>query len=84
MRSSAFCSVAPQHPNLTIMHGGKDSVVPLQQSESFARALKQCGVENTLRVLPCAGHGGPEFEQQEILNLIGSFFDGHLRPNARR
>ena len=38
-----------------IMHGDKDKLVPLSQSEVFTAALKKAGVEVTLQTLPGAG-----------------------------
>lgn len=41
-----------------LVHGEKDDIVPLAQSEVMSRKLKENGVADTLIVLPGAGHGG--------------------------
>ena len=41
-----------------LVHGEKDDIVPLAQSEVLSRKLKENGVADTLIVLPGAGHGG--------------------------
>jgi acetyl esterase/lipase len=44
-----------------IMHGDKDNLVPISQSEELAAALKKAGVEVTFQVVKGNGHGGPDF-----------------------
>jgi acetyl esterase/lipase len=62
-----------------IMHGDKDNLVPISQSEELAEALKKAGVEVTFQTLPGAGHGGSAFTNPENRKLIGDFFNKHLR-----
>lgn len=64
-----------------MVHGDKDPIVPLQQSEIFHEALTKAGVESSLKVVPGAGHGGPAFASPENLKLMGDFLDKHLRPS---
>ncbi len=64
-----------------IMHGDKDNVVPLTQSEVLAEALKKAGVEVTLVVVKGNGHGGPGFNSPENRKLIEDFFAKHLGKN---
>jgi acetyl esterase/lipase len=66
-----------------IMHGDKDRVVPYQQSEELAAALKKAGAPVTLKKIEGAGHGGPEFAQPENRRLIADFFDRHLKKLAK-
>ena len=56
-----------------IMHGDKDAIVPLRQSELLAEALKKAGVEVKLQVVKGNGHGGPGFTSPENLRLIEAF-----------
>ena len=67
-----------------IMHGDKDNIVPLRQSEIFAAALKKAGVEVTLQVVKGNGHGGPGFLTPESRKLIETFFAKHFRRRAKR
>lgn len=44
-------------PPTLLFHGAKDTHVPVQQSESMARALKAAGVDVELVIKPNEGHG---------------------------
>jgi len=59
-----------------LMHGGADTLVPLEQSEIFYEALKKAGVEAHLEIIPNKGHGiiAPPAVAQEIYQ----FFQAHL------
>ena len=61
------------------MHGDKDNIVPLGQSEVLAEALKKAGVEVKLQIVEGNGHGGPGFTSPENRKLIEDFFAKHLR-----
>ena len=60
-----------------IMHGDKDPLVPLQQSESFAAALEKAGVPTVLKVYPGQGHGGPRFNDDAARKLMVEFVEKH-------
>ena len=62
-----------------IMHGDKDNLVPIGQSEELAAALKKAGAEVVFQVVKGNGHGGPDFLNPENRKLILDFFDKHLR-----
>lgn len=62
-----------------IMHGDKDTTVPLQQSQALHKALQAAGAESTLKVIPGAGHG---FGGADIALAVAAFFDKHLNPAA--
>jgi acetyl esterase/lipase len=60
-----------------LLHGEKDKLVPVEQSELFYDALKKAGVEAHLVIVPDKGHGiiaPPDAAQQ-----IYKFFDEHLK-----
>jgi acetyl esterase/lipase len=60
-----------------LLHGEKDKLVPVEQSEIFYDALKKAGVEAHLVIVPDKGHGiiaPPDAAQQ-----IYKFFDEHLK-----
>lgn len=61
-----------------IVHGDKDTLVPLSQSELLNEALKKAGVESTLKVVPGAGHGTGVFTP-ELAKEYAAFFDKHLK-----
>jgi acetyl esterase/lipase len=64
-----------------IMHGDKDTLVPLAQSQILADALQAAGVECHLEVLAGAGHGNG-FAKPQVLKMVADFFDKHLNPSA--
>lgn len=67
-----------------IIHGDKDPLVPLEQSQKFAEALRKVGVEVQLVIIKGMGHGPTTPEQRsEFMKAIGQaaeFFDKHLKP----
>ena len=65
-----------------IVHGDKDPLVKLQQSEVLHAALIKAGAETTLHVVPGGGHGGPQFNSPETRGAIEQFFDKHLKNSA--
>jgi len=68
-----------------ILHGEKDTLVPLSQSKILYDRLVAAGVPATLTIVENAGHGfapaggtiGPS--RTEITNMIADFFDKHLK-----
>jgi acetyl esterase/lipase len=68
-------------PPFLIMHGTRDQLVPTQQSEHFAAALKPVLGDNKviLHLLEGAKHGGPEFETAENLARVFTFLDQYLK-----
>ncbi len=62
-----------------IVHGGKDPLVPLDESRRFDAALRAAGVESRLHVIEGAGHGGPGFRTADVLDEMRAFFDRHVR-----
>jgi acetyl esterase/lipase len=78
-------AVSPVHyvskdcPPVLILHGTYDSLVPFAQSEEFAAALKDKGVEVWLQKIPGAGHGAPGFNHPALGRLVQNFFDKLLK-----
>ena len=91
-KASPITYVGKDAAPFLIMHGDKDDLVPLAQSEVLAEALKKAGVEVKLQVVKGSGHGGPAFISPESRKLIEDFFAKHLgkktvtsqRPKSRR
>lgn len=72
--------VAKGDPPFLILHGDKDDLVPVSQSQSFYDVLKAAGNDATLKIIPGAGHGGREFFSLENILLIDGFFERTLKP----
>ncbi|MBI4979580.1 MAG: alpha/beta hydrolase [Spirochaetes bacterium] len=57
-------------PPMLIIHGGKDTTVPLEQARTFADALTQAGNQVTFRIAPEAGHSLPADANSESLQFF--------------
>ena len=49
------------------------------ESEILEAALSKAKVDVTMKVIPGAGHGGPQFRTPEIQKLVEDFFAKHLK-----
>jgi acetyl esterase/lipase len=78
-RANPITYVTSDDPPFLFMHGDKDRLVPHQQSELLATALKKAGVEVTFHTVKGAGHG---FGGPDIMRMVGEFFDKHLKKTA--
>jgi dienelactone hydrolase len=70
-----------------IVHGSADCPVPIAQSTSLKLALDAAGVPATLLTVDGAGHGGPAFQSDTVLQAVDAFLDGYLMtatPTRRR
>jgi len=70
---------ASSAPTLLI-HGDADSLVPIQQSRVFQKAMKEAGAPCRLRVKPGQGHGWPAMD--EDLKEAFAWFDHYLIKDA--
>jgi acetyl esterase/lipase len=68
--------VSKSAPPFLIMHGDRDPLVPLEQSELLAAALKRAGVPVTMKVVAGRGHG---FSGPDIDAAVDEFLDRHLK-----
>jgi acetyl esterase/lipase len=72
---------ATSAPSL-IIHGDKDTLVPIQQAEVMVASLKKAGVAAELVVKPGAGHGWQGMDRD--LKTLADWFDKHLLNKAKR
>ena len=70
-------------PPILIVHGTKDRVVPLSQSEYLAEKLEAAGVDHRLEIIEGAGHGGRAFRTKERREELVAFFTKHLTPEPK-
>ena len=75
--ASPITYVSRDDPPFLILHGTEDPLVPFNQSERLAEALKAAGVPCTFVKVVEAGHGG--FRSPEVGRRIRQFLDKHLR-----
>lgn len=64
-------------PPVLLIHGDADTLVPVQQSQSFARKCEEVKTPVKLIVRPGKGHGWPDMAPDP--KEIGDFFDQHLK-----
>ncbi len=78
--ASPISYVNKNSPPTLFIHGDKDEVTPLQQSEVMLAKLREAGVEAKLVVHKDGGHPWPDFWQVDGLQFA-DWFDKHLSPN---
>ncbi len=78
--ASAAWHVTSDDPPLLAIHGTKDPRVRPNQSQRLCDAYRELKLENTLHPVEGAGHGGPEFESQDVQTAVTSFLDRHFKP----
>lgn len=76
MLASPASHVSKDDCPFLIMHGDKDMIVPLSQSQELYDKLKSAGIYVKLHVVKDAGHG---FKGTEIDKIVDEFFDKHLK-----
>lgn len=81
--SPVYFANADSAPFLMI-HGDRDPVVPLAQSQMLHEALLKVGAKSDLLTIPGAAHGGKEFHAIENMGQVIAFFDRYLAdpPNT--
>ncbi len=80
-RANPITYITPDDPPFLIMHGERDDIVPLNQSQLLHEALKKAGVDVTFHLVKGAGHG---FDGPKLDRMVADFFAEHLKsPDAR-
>ena len=79
-KGSPITFVSKDSSPMLLMHGDRDPLVPLQQSQDFQAALEKAGASVTLKVYPGQGHGGPSFINDEAKKLMFDFVTKHTTP----
>jgi acetyl esterase/lipase len=79
VEASPVTHATDDDPPFLILHGDRDWLVPLRQSERLEKALSGAGVEARLHVVRGAGHG---FSGPEIEAMVAEFLDRHLKEDA--
>ncbi len=69
--------VTQDDPPTLIIHGDKDAMVPIQQSELIIAKLKEAGVPCQLVVKPGEGHGWKNWHDD--MRTIADWFDKYLK-----
>jgi acetyl esterase/lipase len=78
--ASPVTHVAKNAPPFLIVHGDKDTLVPLEQAKILHEALKKAGVPATLHIAEGQGHGlgGPD-----VNRAVQEFFDKQFKVTSK-
>jgi acetyl esterase/lipase len=79
---SPISHVSRDDPPTLIIHGDKDSLVPLQQSERMVARLKEAGVQSNLIVKKDCGHGWLTILRDT--ETLADWFDRYLKTEPRK
>ena len=74
--ASPISYVSKDDPPFFIIHGTKDNVVPISQSERLQAELEKAGVKSLFVPVTDGGHGN--FKNGEVGARMRSFFEKHL------
>lgn len=74
--ASPAAHVTKDDPPILVVHGTKDSTVPISQAELFHEKLADAGVDVTFIQIEGGGHG---IGGKEITDRVSAFFEKHLR-----
>jgi acetyl esterase/lipase len=70
---------------MMIVHGTADETVPLSQSETLVKALKEAGAAPEFIVIPDAPHTFDlQPKQMDLRPAVLAFLDKHLKPEAAK
>ncbi len=86
-QASPLLHVTPQCPPFLLVHGDKDDVVPIAQSERMEAALRKAGVSVEFVRVHGGGHGmiapfgrpRAEPDVETLYKKVAAFFDQHLK-----
>lgn len=78
---SPVTHITPDDPPTLLIHGDKDELVPLQQSEWFLEKYKQAGIPCELIVKKGAAHGWLTIQFDII--TVADWFDKHLAKKGK-
>ena len=72
-RASAIAYIDENTPPFFVLHGTKDQLVPISQSDKIYEVLQNRGVDVIYLQVEGAGHGDPMFYQDAICERIIKF-----------
>jgi acetyl esterase/lipase len=84
-RANPITYISKADPPCFIVHGDKDFVVPLNQSELLHAALKKTGVPSTLYVVKGGNHGFSKSKEpkEKIVERVMDFFDSQFKKEGK-
>ncbi len=82
-RANPITYVSADDPPFLILHGDRDPLVPVGQSEIFFESLRKAGVNATFHKIVGAGHGGPQFNSPVARAMVLAFLDQHFKQSSK-
>ena len=80
-QASAVSHLTKDDPPFLILHGTKDTTVPLEQSQLLQTALEKEKMPSELLIIEGAPHSFHlQPSQQDLRPAVIGFFDRHLKP----
>ena len=76
--ASPVFHVDPRDPPLFLLHGDQDPQMPINQAHELHGAYKKAGCDVRFEVVHGAGHGGPQFYDEERRRLVQQFLAQHF------
>lgn len=83
-KASPVTYISKNTPPFLIIHGDSDPTVPFQQSIELDSLLRLNNRVSELHIIKGMKHGGPEFETDEVRNLIINFFKNNLIDHEKK
>lgn len=77
--ASPFYQANKKTVSFLIMHGDRDTLVPVEQSKMLHEKLKAAGTDSTLLILEGQGHGFSE--ETQAFKQVKEFFERTLKPS---
>ncbi len=79
-KANPISYIKPGMPPFLIIHGDKDKIVPVGQSQILHEALVASEVESELLIVEGAGHGSMKaYRNEKIFEKVKGFFNRHLK-----
>ncbi len=78
-RANPITYVSADDPPFLILHGERDPLVPVGQSEILFAALRRAGVPAIFHKIAGAGHGGAEFQNPVVRAMVLAFLNQWLK-----
>jgi acetyl esterase/lipase len=80
--ANPIAHVGPHCPPFLLMHGENDTLVSPRQTERLHEALLAAGLSSRRYVVNGAGHGGLEWLQKPVMDIIIGFLNETLKRKA--